>query len=68
MELDRVAEVRVDRDLCVGSTMCVNIAPRAFALDDDRLSHVVDPHGEPVDTLLEAVEHCPMAAITFEVA
>ena len=38
------SDVDVDRDLCIGSGTCVRLAPGVFALDDEEISVVVDPH------------------------
>ena len=38
-------EVRVDLNKCVGSTLCVQIAPEVFALDENRQSKVEHPDG-----------------------
>jgi ferredoxin len=56
----------VDRDLCIGSAMCVATAPDVFDLDDEGLSHVIDPEAGDEDLLREAAEGCPMQAIMLE--
>lgn len=57
--------VQVDRDRCVGSGMCVGVAPHLFTLEDG--------HSRPTtgvvsavdaDVAMAAVECCPMEAIT----
>lgn len=55
---------RVDHDLCVGSTMCVQFADQHFELDDDRQSVYVAGETDDRDTVLEAAANCPMEAIT----
>lgn len=55
----------VDYDLCAGVTQCLQAAPGAFRLDEDRLS-VFAPSGPwTVDQLIDARDSCPMAAITI---
>ena len=56
--------VTVDHNVCVGNAMCPHIAPKSFALNDDRQSQVIDPNGEPRETVMEAAEACPVSAIT----
>ena len=56
----------VDRDLCIGSAMCVATAPDVFDLDDGGLSYVIDPEAVDEDLLREAAEGCPMQAIVLE--
>lgn len=57
---------RVDRDLCIGSAMCVATAPDVFELDDEGLSHVVDQEGADEALLREAAEGCPVQAVILE--
>ena len=57
-------QVTVDHDVCVGNAMCPHIAPKVFALNDDRQSQVIDPDGDTSDVILEAAEACPVSAIT----
>jgi ferredoxin len=58
--------VTVNQLDCVGSASCVAIAPGVFALDDDRLSRVVDLLAAPWPSIEEAAETCPVAAITID--
>jgi ferredoxin len=56
--------VQVDADQCVGSGLCVGIAPAHFDLVDGRSR----PPAAPVDAedgLLDAAECCPMEAIAI---
>lgn len=43
--------------------MCVMYAPATFVHDDEAKAVVLEPHGDPVDQILIAVEACPMGAI-----
>jgi ferredoxin len=58
--------VRVDRNKCVGSTICVQITPKVFALDDRKQSTVADPDGDTFDRIREAAEQCPVGALVLE--
>jgi ferredoxin len=58
--------VKVDRDLCIGVSNCVAIAPTVFKLDDKDRAVVLDPSSVDYDTLLEAAESCPENAIIIE--
>ena len=55
--------VDVDRDLCIGSGTCVRLAPGVFALDEEEISVVVDPHAADISKLRLAAEACPTEAI-----
>jgi ferredoxin len=59
-------KAKVDRDVCIGSAMCVATAPDVFDLDDEGLSHVVGTEAGDDDLLLEAAEGCPVQAIMLE--
>lgn len=53
----------VDPGLCAGSTICLQLAPGGFALDQRRQA-VFTPDGAwTAEALAEAAEECPMAAI-----
>jgi len=58
-------EVVVDRELCMGSGMCIVYAPGTFAHDDETKAIVVDPEGDPIDAIRNAVQACPTSAITL---
>ena len=58
----------VDQDLCIGCAVCPSVAPSMFDMNDDgKAFAIVDevPAGEE-DLAEEAVESCPVAAITLE--
>lgn len=60
-------EIRVDRARCMGSGQCVHWAPGVFDQDDDGISIVVDPRGDPEEKIVHAVTSCPVQAITLHV-
>ena len=55
--------VTVDRELCLGSGMCIVYAPGTFAHDDEVKAVVRDPATDPLDTVRTAVEACPTSAL-----
>ena len=57
-------QVSVDPNMCVGNAMCPHIAPKVFALNDDRQSQVINPEGDTREVILEAAEACPVSAIS----
>ncbi|MEL5955349.1 ferredoxin [Streptomyces sp. CLV115] len=57
--------VEVDRGVCIGSGMCVNHAPGAFALDTARQSRPSAPETGADEKVLAAAEGCPVEAITI---
>ncbi len=58
--------ITVDLNKCVGSTICVQLSPRVFALNDQRQSSVVDPTNDTAANILEAAEGCPLGAIVVQ--
>jgi len=56
-------QIRVDRALCIGSGDCVDTAPEVFQLDEEEKAVVIDPHGAPLEEVLEAAGNCPVTAI-----
>ncbi|MCB1005888.1 MAG: ferredoxin [Acidimicrobiales bacterium] len=58
-------EIRVDRGTCIGSGQCVHWAPGVFDQDEGAISVVVDPRGEPAQTIVRAMTACPVHAITL---
>jgi ferredoxin len=58
-------EVHVDRRRCIGSGECVRLAPGVFDQDDQAISIVVDPRGEPEERIVHTMSACPVGAITL---
>jgi ferredoxin len=58
--------VRILRHECCGHGECVAIAPDVFALDSKNKSVVLDAEAASPETLVEAAEACPCAAIVVE--
>ena len=58
--------VRIDRELCIGSANCTNLASTVFQLDDQEKATVLDPSSVEEDTLWEAAQQCPTDAIILE--
>jgi ferredoxin len=56
----------VDRELCMGSGMCIVYAPNTFAHDDETKAVVVDAVGDSIDAVRNAVQACPTSAIRIE--
>ena len=56
----------VDQDICTGCTLCADIAPNTFEMNDDGVSEVIDPEGDDQDTIQEAIDTCPVECISWE--
>ena len=59
-------KVKVNRELCIGVSNCVAIAPTVFKLDDQNRAVVLDPSYVDEEALIEAAESCPENAIIVE--
>jgi len=55
--------IEIDRDACVGDSLCVDEAPGTFEMDDEEIAVVINPEGDDPDTILAAAEACPSEAI-----
>lgn len=58
--------ITVDRELCMGSGLCVMYAPGTFSHDEQAKAIVVDPAGDPIDMIRTAVDACPMHALQLD--
>jgi ferredoxin len=59
-------KVKIDRELCIGISNCVAIAPTVFKIDDQNKVVVLDPGSVDEETLMEAAKSCPENAIILE--
>jgi ferredoxin len=59
-------KVKIDRELCIGVSNCVAIAPTVFKLDYQNKVVVLDPGSVDEETLIEAAKSCPENAIILE--
>jgi ferredoxin len=55
--------ISVDRERCMGSGLCLVYAPGVFGQDEETKAVVLDPGGEPAETVRVAAEACPTGAI-----
>lgn len=56
-------KIEIDRDTCIGDQLCCNEACNTFAMDDDNIAKVINPEGDPADTILSAAKSCPVDCI-----
>jgi ferredoxin len=59
-------KISVDRELCMGSGLCVLYASGTFAHDAETKAVVLDPATDDIDTVRNAVTACPTSAITID--
>lgn len=58
--------VEIDREVCMGSGLCVMYAPGTFAHDESTKAVLVDPSTDDIDAVRTAVEACPTGALTLD--
>ncbi|MGF7238947.1 MAG: ferredoxin [Frankia sp.] len=58
-----VWKVRIDRELCMGSGLCLVYAAGTFGHDEEAKAVVVDPTTDPLDVIRIAVDACPTRAL-----
>ena len=56
-------QIRIDRELCMGSGSCQFHAPNTFDLGADCKAIVKDEQGDPARLIRNAKESCPSGAI-----
>jgi ferredoxin len=59
-------KVSVDPAKCIGCGTCVALAPKSFKLGDDGKSHPLDPVGDDEATVQNAIDSCPVSAISWQ--
>jgi ferredoxin len=66
----RIPEVmklpRVDKEICIGCGTCTVLAPGTFKLGADGKAEVINPPGDPEEKIQDAVDSCPVKAITLK--
>ncbi len=56
----------VDGEICIGCGMCESICPGVFRVGDDMKSRVENPGACETCDCQEAVDSCPVSAISWE--
>lgn len=63
MESSNKLKITVDHNKCVGSTLCVLLSPKVFALNQEGQSIVLDATADSLKAILNAADNCPQSAI-----
>ncbi len=57
----------VDPEICIGCTLCTQICPEVFKMEDDKAVAYTNPVPPAVtDTCRDAADQCPVTAITLK--
>ncbi len=57
-------KLKVDKNLCTGCEICTEICPSVFEIQDDELAGVKDNADYEPCVASEAIENCPVEAIS----
>ena len=55
--------VYVDQGVCIGCTLCTQIAPEVFEMSDDGKSHVKNANGDSEEKIQQSIDSCPVKCI-----
>ena len=58
--------VWVDRSICTGCNVCVEMCPDVFELDEDGVAVVYHERGDSEDALSDSLDACPEACIHWQ--
>ncbi|HFB84088.1 ferredoxin [Thermosulfuriphilus ammonigenes] len=61
-----MARLVVDRELCIGCGTCVELCPEVFELDEEEKSQVKDEEACSRCDCQEAIDTCPVEAISWQ--
>ncbi len=56
-------KITIDREVCFGDKLCVDLAPETFKLDEDDKIVVIDAAGNWPEYILKAAMECPNDAV-----
>lgn len=56
----------VDQETCIGCGACVSLAPKFFKSGDDGKSRVIDQDADSEETIQNAIDSCPVNAISWK--
>ena len=56
----------IDADICTGCELCTQIAENTFAMNDDGVAEVINATGDSEETMQEAIDSCPVEAISLK--
>jgi len=57
----------VDQDICIGCTLCTQICPNVYAMQDDNgKSKAVNPSNDTEENIQKSIDACPVDAISWK--
>jgi ferredoxin len=58
--------VEMRKDICIGATTCVAIAPGTFQMNEDNKAIILEGEWEEDDIIMAAAQSCPVFAIIIK--
>ena len=58
--------IKIDKEKCIGCGTCVALAPKTFGFDAENKAELLDENGGDEQTVKNAIDACPVAAIVKE--
>lgn len=55
----------VDKSKCIGCSTCSTLAPKTFKLGKEGKAEVIEPPGDGEEKIKEALDTCPVEAISL---
>ena len=56
----------VDENTCIGCGSCAALAPKTFVMNDKGKAEVTNLNGDPPKVIQEAIDNCPVGAISWK--
>jgi len=62
-----IIKVIIDKEKCIGCTLCVQACPEVFKMEGDKAVVSVNPVPQEIeDSCRDAVQQCPVEAIAIQ--
>lgn len=61
-----MGKIKIDKDKCIGCGLCASIAEKVFRLGGEGKAQVIEPVGDKETKIQEAIDSCPVQAISFQ--
>ncbi len=56
----------VDQDTCIGCTLCTQLAPSTFEMEDSGKASAKGDHTDSADAIQSAIDSCPVQCISWK--
>lgn len=56
----------VDQDICIGCTLCTQICPNVYAMQDNGKSKAISPSNDTEEKIQQSIDSCPVNAISWK--